>query len=217
MISALLVSAALLFVVPRSAHADTCIEQVTVYGYQEWPTLIIVPWADLSPLTPVSGTGPAGAYSANPTTHTKCTTSVLATAQESQSSSPASQPTNTSLAIPLRYANPIDIANGSSVGAAYGGTNGSAGFMVFPNYAAGANAAMKSLANYAAAGYSIYSLINTWAPSSVNPNAMTNTLTDLGITSALASSTLLSSLTSNQQMEIIAAFAWQEGFKPSGC
>jgi hypothetical protein len=46
---------------------------------------------------------------------------------------------------------------------------------------------------------------------------MANTLSDLGVTPAMASSTALSSLTSNQQLQIVAAFAWQEGFKPSGC
>jgi len=89
--------------------------------------------------------------------------------------------------------------------------------MVFPNYAAGTNAAMKSLANYAQSGTTITGLINTWAPPSINPTTLGNVLSALGITQAMADATALSSLTSNQQLQVIAAFAWQEGFKPSGC
>jgi hypothetical protein len=200
----------------RSIHAQ-CIAEVVVTGYQNWPDYIIVLWANLYPLTPSQGSGPGGAYSAKPTAHTNCTTGALSSSQEKGNTSTPSQPNNTSLAIPMRYANPIDIANGSSIGASYGGTNGPAGFMIFPNYAAGANAAMASLGNYAKKGFSIAGLINTWAPPSVNPNAMANTLSGLGITPAMASATALSSLTSNQQLQILAAFAWQEGFKPSGC
>jgi hypothetical protein len=200
----------------RTVYAQ-CIEEVVVTGYQNWPDYIIVLWANLYPLTPPQNSGPAGAYSANPNAHTNCTTSTLSKAQGQGTHSTPSQPNNTSLAIPMRYANPIDIANGSSIGASYGGTNGSAGFMIFPNYAAGANAAMASLGNYAKKGFSIAGLINTWAPPTINPNAMANTLSDLGVTPAMASSTALSSLTSNQQLQIVAAFAWQEGFKPSGC
>jgi len=200
----------------RAVHAQ-CVEEIVVTGYQNWPAYIIIPWANLYPLTPIQGGGPGGAYSANPNAHTNCTTTTLSKAQGQGNASTASQPNNTALAIPMRYANPIDIANGSSIGASYGGTNGAAGFMVFPNYAAGTNAAMKSLANYAQSGTTITGLINTWAPPSINPTTLGNVLSALGTTQAMADATALSSLTSNQQLQVIAAFAWQEGFKPSGC
>jgi hypothetical protein len=206
----------MIFSATHSVRAQ-CIEEIVVEGYRDWPDRIIILWAELYPTIPLTGSGPGGAYSANPTAHTNCTATTLSTAQEAGTSSTPSQPNNLLLPLPLRNANPVDIVNGSPSGIAYGGVNSASGFMVFPNYAAGANAAMKSVGRYAASGTTIAGLVNAWAPPSVNPNAMANTISDLGITQAMANSTPLSSLTSNQQLQVVAAFGWQEGFKPAGC
>jgi hypothetical protein len=117
------------------------------------------------------------------------------------------------------YDNPIDIPNGSPLGASYGAVNGSAGFMVFPSLAAGIYAANASSGNYIQqnANLTITGLINIWAPPSVNPNAVANTLSGLGISASTANATKLSVLTASQLEQFVAAFAWQEGFKPSGC
>jgi hypothetical protein len=193
-------------------HAQ-CIPEIVVNGYQNWPTPVIEPIAIDYPETPNA----ALVYTANPTAHTTCTTTKLSSAVESGQLSTPSQPTNTALAIPLRYANPIDISNGSPVGTSHGGVSGAAGFQVFPYLANGTTAAVASAGNYAASGTTITGFVNALAPPSINPNALANTLTDLGITAATAGTTFLSSLTATQILQVIAAFAWQEGFKPTGC
>ena len=119
--------------------------------------------------------------------------------------------------LPVADGNPIDIVNGSSVGYNFGAVNGPNGFMIFPNWADGINAAAQSLRNYAQSGTTIEQLINIWAPPKTNPNAMANTLSDLGMTESMAGATYLSDLTASQVIQFIAAFAWQEGFKLQGC
>lgn len=206
-----------------NAKAQECLPEVVVTGYSppsgpDFAPIIIAPIANLYPPNPPTPTtSPGGKFSANPNAHTNCTTKTLTNAIDAGSSSAVSQPQNTSLAIPMRYQNPIDIVNNSSVGASYGGTNGPAGFMVFPNLAAGTNAALKSLSGYAQKGMSVYGVIATWAPTSINPSTLNNTLLGLGIDAGTASHTLLSSLTAAQLLQVIAAFSWQEGFKPAGC
>lgn len=201
-----------------SVHAqEECIQTVVITGYYQKLIIIITSFAGNFVLVPTSGSDPGGTYSANPNGHTNCVADTLANAQQNGSMSTPSQPTNTSLAIPMRYANPIDIVNGSAIGAANGGVNGSAGFMVFPNYAAGTNAAVQSVAGYAQRGYTVAGLIQTWAPPSINPNTYNNVLSALGISNSMANATQLSMLTSAQILQIISAFAWQEGFKPAGC
>ncbi|GGA30343.1 hypothetical protein GCM10010981_19190 [Dyella nitratireducens] len=87
------------------------------------------------------------------------------------------------------------------------------------------NAAIASVSTYAAAPspnspdsiYTVYDLVNTWAPVSVNPNAMANFLSTLGMSQAMAQSTKLTDLSTGEMLDVIAAFAWQEGFKPAGC
>jgi hypothetical protein len=199
------------------AASAQCLPEVVVTGYYYFDIQVIVPLATDYPPPVAGGSGPGGAYSAHPSPHTNCVAGQLSNAQDLQKASTPSQPNNTALAIPLRYANPIDISNGSPIGASYGGSNGSAGFMVFPNLADGANAAVKSAENAANAGHTISWLIDTWAPPSINSNAFPNTLSDLGITAAMANSTYLSSLTATQLLQVVAAFSWQEGFKPAGC
>ena len=169
--------------------------------------------------TPSAGTGPGQAYSANPNSHCNCTANTLSTAQQQQSKSSPSNPNNTSLAVPLAYANPIDVSNGSSFGTQNGGHNGTrgcgSGCMIFPNLSDGVNAAQASVEYYSGKGYSITQLINAWSNNS--STALSTTESVLGISPSMASATSLSSLTSSQIMQVIAAFAWQEGFKPSGC
>jgi hypothetical protein len=89
--------------------------------------------------------------------------------------------------------------------------------MIFPNYASGTNAAVQSVAGYAANNFTVAGLINAWAPVSTNPTTYNNTLSALGITASMAGATKLSKLTAQQILQIIAAFAWQEGYKPTGC
>jgi hypothetical protein len=90
--------------------------------------------------------------------------------------------------------------------------------MIFPSLAYGIWAANASAGNYSQAGYSISDLINKWAPvTDSNPNALSTTLSVLGITQDMADETSLIDLTSSQFMQVIAAFAWAEGFKPAGC
>jgi hypothetical protein len=190
---------------------------VVITGYLQITVPVVDYYAYEFTTTPIAGAGPGGVYSANPNAHTNCVADTLANAQHNGSQSTPSQPTNTSLAIAMRYANPIDITNNSSVGAANGGVNGSGGFMIFPNYAAGTNAAVQSVANYAQRGYTIAQLVGVWAPPNINPTTYNNTLAGLGISSSMANSTQLSMLTATQILQLIAAFAWQEGFKPAGC
>jgi hypothetical protein len=210
----LLVIAALLS--PHRAYAQ-CFTEESIGGYQYWPDLIITPFSTLYPKTPPGGTGPAGAYSANPNTHIKCTTQKMSDAQYQGINSAPPQPNNTALAIPLRLDNPVDIVNASTYGAQNGGTPTSTGFMSFPHLANGVNASVASAGHYAAAGYTILGLINVWAPPQDNPNAVANTLSGLGISTTIAGTTHLSALTSTQLLQVIAAFGWQEGFKPTGC
>jgi hypothetical protein len=199
------------------AHAQCEPQVVIVEGYAIYDIPVITIVADDYATTPVAGGGPGGVYSASPNAHVNCTANTLGQALNQGGTSTASQPNNTNLAIPLRYANPIDIPNNSPLGAKNGGINGSAGFMVFPNFAAGTNAALASVSNYAAQGYTIYSIVNTWAPPTINPNTMSNVLSSLGISQSTASATMLSELTSTQLFQLVGAFGWQEGFKPSGC
>jgi hypothetical protein len=203
------------------AHGDEGISEIVVQGYQYEPFQWVDTFANDFNTTPDAGSGPAGAYSANPTTHVNCTVNNLRAAENSNGSvgpgNPAPQPNNMALSIPLRYDNPIDIPNGSSLGKQYGAVNGSAGFMIFPSLANGIWAANVSEGNLAAAGKSITDLVNTWAPPGDNPNALSNTLSGLGISATLASETSLIDLTASQVEQVVAAFAWQEGYKPSGC
>jgi hypothetical protein len=204
------------------ANADEgSLPEIVVQGYQDAPWPWLAPFADDSPLVPPQTSAPGGAYSASPNAHVNCTVGVLRSAENSNGAisptNPAPQPTNTSLPIPIRYDNPINIGNGSKIGAQYGAINGASGQMVFPSLAAGIWAANDSMGNYAISGYSITQLVNAWAPPSSNPNAMSNTLSGLGISASMASATLLTDLTASQAEQLVAAFAWQEGYKPSGC
>jgi len=202
----------------QGAHAQgECVQTVEVKGYYYVPDYIPMPDAQYFPQVVAGGSGPAGAYSAHPNSHTNCSSGAMNNAMRNGDKSTPSQPTNTALPIPVRYSNPIDISNNSPIAASYGGVNGSAGFIVFPNLAKGTEAALASVGTYAQSGYTISQLVNTWAPPSSNPNTMSNFLSALGITQAMANATSLSSLTSEQLMQVIAAFTWQEGFKPSGC
>jgi len=180
-----------------SARAQICPDEMTVFGYQYWGQLILVYWANGYPYYPAGGNGPGGAYSANPNAHANCTATTLSDAMAQGTASPPSSPGNSSLAIPMRNANPINISNGSSIGFSYGGVNDSSGIMLFPNYAAGTNAAMESISAYANRSYTISMLINAWAPPASNPNAMAVTLSVLGISQSLADSTFLAGLTSS--------------------
>ena len=201
----------------QSAFSQECVQTVEVKGYAYTPDFIPIDDAQLYPINPPAGHGPAGAYSASPNQHTNCSSGAMNTAMRQGDKSSPSQPTNTALPIPVRYANPIDISNNSPIAPTYGGVNGAGGFVVFPNLAKGVNAALASVGTYAQNGYTISQLVNTWAPPASNPNTMNNFLSALGITSGTASATSLSSLTSEQLMQVIAAFTWQEGFKPPGC
>ena len=117
------------------------ITEIVVNGYQEDPFQWVYSFADDYAANPEGGSGPAGAYSANPSTHVNCTANNLRAAENSNGAvsptNPAPQPNNMALPIPARYDNPINIANGSSIGAQYGGVNCSAGFMIFPSLANG--------------------------------------------------------------------------------
>lgn len=202
----------------RVVHADE-LPAVTVQGYQYTVYSWLASLVDEYPTVVLGGAGAGGAYSANPTANTTCTTAALSRAQLRGFQSNPSQPNNISLNVPVRYANPIDIINGSPLGFDYGATNGAAGLMVFPNIADGTNAAIASATFYAGKGYSITELVNAWAPPSVpsNVNAMPNTLSDLGMTQSMANDTILKDLTSSQLLQVIGAFAWQEGYKLPGC
>jgi hypothetical protein len=203
------------------AHGDESLPEIVIQGYQDVPVAWWSDFAESSPETPGGGSGPGGAYSANPSAHVNCSVHKLASAINSNGkigpANPAPQPNNTSLPIPIRYDNPIDIVGSSSICSRYGGYTGSTGFCVFSSLADGVYAANYSSGNYAAAGYTITGLINAWAPPAQNPNAMSNTLSLLGITANMASSTLLTQLTATQATQVNAAFAWQEGYQPSGC
>ena len=91
--------------------------------------------------------------------------------------------------------------------------------MIFPTLANGIWAANASAGNYALSPtLTITNLVNTWAPpSDNNPHAMSDTLSGLGISASMASATSLSALTASQFEQVVAAFAWQEGYKPAGC
>jgi len=205
------------------AHGDENLPEVVIQGYRYVPVAWWTDYGDGSPLTPSGGSGPGGAYSANPNSHVNCAVKKLAAAINSDGTigpaNPAPQPNNTALNVPVRYDNPIDIANNQPVCAKYGGVSGSAGFCVFPSLAAGAWAASYSAGNYAIAGASITALIDDWAPPNLpgNENALSTTLSVLGISPATAQSTQLTDLTATQLMQVITAFAWQEGYNPSGC
>lgn len=200
----------------RIAHAEE-LAPVTIQGYQyvdyDWASA----WAFQYDPIIAGGSGPAGVLSATPSGHTSCTAEIMNQQVDLGFQSQPSDPTDTSLPIPVADANPIDIVNGSPVGYDFGGVNGPNGFMVFPNWADGINAASHSLINYANQSYTIEQLINVWAPPQLNPNAMSNTLGDLGMTESMAGATYLSDLTGSQVIQFIAAFAWQEGFKLQGC
>jgi hypothetical protein len=204
-------------------HADENLPEVIVQGYQYAPFPWLTAYAGDSDTTPKGGSGPGGAYSANPNTHVNCAVNKLSAAINSNGTigpaNPAPQPDNTALNVPVRYDNPIDVTSTQPVCARYGGSAGSKGFCVFPSLAAGGWAASYSAGNYAIAGYSITGLIDVWAPPNLpgNENALSTTLSVLGISPALGQSTLLTDLTASQLMQVIAAFAWQEGYNPSGC
>ena len=168
------------------------------------------------------GGGGSGGGSGTPATlnangHTNCVTAVLEGAHsEGDSSTPASQ--SASQPIPIAYANPINVANGSQLESIYGGVNGTRGnTVIFPNLAAGFNAAKLSLSAAGLNGKTVSFIINKWAPSTQNPNAMPNTLAGMGMSQADADNTLVSQLNEGQKDQLIGAFAWQEGFKPTGC
>jgi hypothetical protein len=120
----------------------------------------------------------------------------------------------------MAYANPIDVSNGNSLGTANGGisgTRGSPAMMIFPNVAKGWLTAKASYAVQAHAGRTVVDLINKWAPPTDNPNALTNTLVGFGMSPTVASTTRLDQLNDGQADQLMAAFTFQEGFKPSGC
>jgi len=64
-------------------------------------------------------------------------------------------------------------------------------------------------------GGTISSLVNTW--SNHDATAMSNFLSNMNMTQATANATKLSSLDAAQALQVVAGFAWQEGFKPPGC
>lgn len=196
---------------------STELPPVTVTGYAY--DIYSIPPAGFwgGPQEPQAGYGPAQINSAGPTAHTVCTANTLSAALRDGNSSYTSQPNNTSWSLPHRTANPIDIAAGSSIAKNWGSTSSVDGVAVFPNIYDGTQAAIVSANTYASAGGTIYSLINTWAPPPTNPNAMTNTLADLGMTLSMAQATQLSALSDGEILEVIAAFAWQEGYKLPGC
>ena len=200
-----------------AVFGQECVQTVVVTGYANVPAYIPIDDAQLYPTYPIPATRPGGAYAANPNQHTNCSSAAMDAAMKAGDKSSPSQPTNTALPIPVRNANPIDISNGSPIAAQYGGVNNSSGFVVFPNLAKGVNAALASVGTYAQNGYTVSGLVNAWAPPASNPNTMANFLSALGITQSAANATSLSTLTSEQLMQVIAAFTWQEGFKPPGC
>lgn len=204
------------------AHGDENLPEVTITGYQYTPFDWLSQFAGDSPANPPAGSGPAGAYSAKPTAQTNCVVKKLSAAINTNGTigpnNPAPQPNNTSLPVPIRYDNPIDIIAASSLCSKYGGTpgnNGKPAICIFPSLTAGIWAANYSLGNYAVANYTITQLINVWSDN--NPNAMSNTLIGLGISASMANSTYLIDLTASQVNQLVAAFAWQEEFQPSGC
>lgn len=191
--------------------------QVTAYAYDTYSIPTALTWIDSG--TPSPGGGPGQINSATPTAHTHCVANTFAQALRDGSSSTPSDPNNTSLALPMRTMNPIDMPY-TSFTQGYGAVSSTGGVAIFPNLNAGLSAAIASANNYAwdnNATYTITDLVNTWAPASVNPDALSNTLQALGMTSTMASSTKLAYMTRGEMIELMAAFAWQEGFKPSGC
>jgi len=140
--------------------------EAVVTGYYDNSFWWMAEFADYYPTSPIFGSGPGGEYSAQPTAHTNCVVNNLDAADKEgiYGDSPPSQPNNMSLPIPIRQANPIDIVNGSPVGASYGGVNTYTAFMTFPNLADGTWAAITSAKTYATKGATITELINIWAP-----------------------------------------------------
>jgi hypothetical protein len=196
-------------------HSQEQLPPVQVQGY------ILLVYAmpqnngwNLGPLAPTSGTGPGDANSASPNAHVQCTANYMAAQLRLGASSSPPQPNNTSLAIPIRADNPIDIAYGAPV-AGNSEIGNVGGFAEFSNLWIGISVAQDSLSQYTLQYYTITQLINQWSNNS--STALSNTLSGLGMSSTIAADTKLVDLTTAQDLQIIAAFAWQEGFKPSGC
>ncbi len=202
-------------VIATGVLAQDELPEVTIEGYQLYADLLPVVFADNYSPSPALTTTPGGAYSANPSATVNCATLFMAVSMSQGAQSAPSQPSNTSLNIPNRYANPIDITYTSTMASLYGATQASNGFAIFPNMSQGVNAAIYSATQYAISNYSITQLVNAWAPPSINPNSLSNVLSGLGISATMASDTTLASLTSEQLLQVIAAFAVQEGFKTS--
>lgn len=192
--------------------------EVDIYGYQFYFSIFPLNFAnEYVSTTPAANAKPGGGYSATPNSHVQCTANVMVENMAAGADSTPSNPSNASLAIPLRYANPINIVYSSTYAAGFSATKASNGFAIFPNYAIGINAAIYTTNVYLLKDYTITDLVNAWAPSAVNPNALSNTLSGLGISSSVADATSLSQLTGEQIIQVIAAFAWQEGFKVPTC
>ena len=164
-----------------------------------------------------SGGGSRAGVANQPNSHSNCVTASLEAANAQGSDSQPSDP-NSSAAIPFAYANPIDVSNGNPLGVANGGVNGGrGGFMIFPNMAKGWAAARASVSQSAMHGKSVQDLIDKWAPPASDPYARANTLAGFGMSASAAASTQVSQLSYGQADQLIGAFAWQEGFKPTGC
>jgi hypothetical protein len=194
------------------------VSSVTVSATTVSQESVVIDAEQILPNTPSeTGLGSETPFKMSP--HVKCLVAYIAQQRGQGADSDMSNPNAPlTVPIPIAYANPIDMTNGSSPEKLYGGVNGTRDNMViFPNIADGTGAAFQSVVTYSGLNFNVAGLVNVWAPPGVNPYAQANMAAGLGVTTNQLSMIRLKDLTAAGLYDIIAAFAWQEGLTMNGC